>query len=85
MFTCEKHGVILYGSECLNCKKDDTVSKSASVTGSGALEIINHAANMGCKCQMTGPDVENNRHWPTCIVGKAQIYLGQKVSKQEGP
>ena len=36
MFTCEKHGVILYGSECLNCKKDDTVSKSASVSGSSA-------------------------------------------------
>ena len=50
-----------------------------------ALEIVNHAAMMGCKCQSTGPDVEENRHWQSCIVGKAQAYLGRKVSMQEVP
>ena len=71
-------------SNC-ECKTRPSNSKSASVPGSEALEIIKHAANMGCKCQTTGPDVEDNRHWPACIAGKAQIYLGQKVSTQKGP
>ena len=83
---CKKEGHSpICECEYIDAEIERTDSKSASETGSEALEIINHAANMGCKCQMTGPDVENNRHWPTCIVGKAQIYLGQKVSKQEGP
>ena len=49
-----------------------------------ALEIVSHAAMMGCKCQSTGPGVEENRHWQSCIVGKAQAYLGRKVSRQGG-
>jgi hypothetical protein len=71
---------------CEYYRKERAVSKSDSVMDSTdlALEIINHAATMGCKCQSTGPDVDKNKHWPLCIVGKAQIYLGQKVSIQGG-
>lgn len=70
----------------LIAKSESVAESPAAMAGSTdlALEIINHAATMGCKCQSTGPDVDKNKHWPLCIVGKAQIYLGQKVSIQGG-
>ena len=73
--------------ECYYCDytlHEHLITETSVLKGSMALalEIINHAATMGCKCQSTGPDVDSNRHWPLCIVGKAQTYLGQKVSRQ---
>ncbi|MCK5607542.1 hypothetical protein KAR91_37005 [Candidatus Pacearchaeota archaeon] len=68
----------------MNCDIYLKASSGTKKTPCLALEIVNHAAMMGCKCQSTGPDVEENRHWQSCIVGKAQAYLGRKVSRQGG-
>jgi hypothetical protein len=47
-------------------------------------EVIEHAARLGCHCQMNANDCEINRHWPSCIVGKAQKILGKKVTIKAG-
>lgn len=44
------------------------------------LQCVKHLARCACKCQQSGPDVDNNRHVISCMVGKAQAYLGIKVT-----
>ena len=48
------------------------------------MDVIEHASRLSCHCQMCAPDVEINRHWPSCLVGKAQKLLGQKVTIKAG-
>ena len=48
------------------------------------MDVIKHASRMSCNCQNCAPDVKINRHWPSCIVGKAQIILGLKVTIKAG-
>jgi hypothetical protein len=48
------------------------------------LDVIKHAARLSCHCQLCARHVEINRHWPSCIVGKAQQLLGQKVTVKAG-
>ena len=37
------------------------------------------ADNCNCNCQSNAVHVRENAHWPSCMVGKAQAYLGRKV------
>ena len=55
-----------------------------AVTPGEVLDVIKHAAGMSCHCQNCAPDVDINRHWPSCIVGKAQKLLGRKVTIKAG-
>jgi hypothetical protein len=48
------------------------------------IEVVEHAARLNCHCQMNANDCEINRHWPSCIVGKAQKLLGVKVTIKAG-
>jgi len=43
------------------------------------MDIIEHAAGMSCSCQKTAEDVKKNKHLKSCVVGKAQAFLGQPV------
>jgi len=47
------------------------------------MDCVKHLANCSCVCQFTGPDVDNNRHYESCMVGKAQAYLGVKVTEKK--
>ena len=40
-------------------------------------------AGLNCNCQWCGPDVDFNRHYPSCMVGQAQEYLGRRVEWKE--
>lgn len=44
MFICETHGVILYGSECLNCKKEGNLNKPSLNPGLPTREDIERLA-----------------------------------------
>ena len=44
------------------------------------LEAVRHLASMSCRCQATGPESERNAHWPSCMVGRAQAFIGRQVS-----
>ena len=43
------------------------------------LECVRHMAAKSCMCQATGPDVHRNRHYVSCMVGKAHDYYGVSV------
>ena len=45
-------------------------------------ECVEHVARCSCNCQISAPDVEQNKHRISCMVGKAQKYLGQKVTEK---
>jgi len=45
-------------------------------------EAVRHLSRAACYCQMSGPDVEENRHVESCMVGRAQEHLGMKVTKR---
>ena len=44
------------------------------------LKCVEHLSKCSCNCQQSGPDVEQNRHVASCMVGKAQQYLGIKIT-----
>jgi hypothetical protein len=44
------------------------------------MECVKHLATKSCGCQRDGLMVDRNSHWPSCMVGQAQAYLGKKVS-----
>ena len=46
------------------------------------LECVKHLASCSCNCQQSGPDVTHNKHVRSCMVGKAQKYLGIKVAEK---
>jgi hypothetical protein len=43
------------------------------------MECVLFLSRGDCNCQSTGPDVDRNRHVSSCMVGKAQKFLGAKV------
>jgi len=45
-------------------------------------ECVEHLARCSCNCQFSAPDVGQNKHFKSCMVGKAQKYLGQKVTEK---
>ena len=47
-----------------------------------AMVIVEHTARCSCNCQWSATDVEQNRHVQSCMVGKAQLILGQVVSEK---
>ena len=44
------------------------------------MECVLHLASKSCGCQWNAPMLERNSHWPSCMVGKAQAFLGKRVS-----
>jgi hypothetical protein len=44
------------------------------------MDCVKHIARRSCQCQSCGPDVVENKHYKSCMVGKAQAYLGEKVT-----
>ena len=40
---------------------------------------VRHLADKPCRCQTCARHIEQNIHWPTCIVGQAQEFLGRTV------
>lgn len=44
--------------------------------------FVHHMANRSCNCQTSGPDVDNNRHNDSCMVGRAQKHIGIKVESK---
>ena len=44
------------------------------------MECVKHLARKSCGCQGSAPELERNAHWPSCMVGRAQEYLGKPVS-----
>lgn len=44
------------------------------------MEAVRHLAAKSCGCQGTRPELERNAHWPSCMVGRAQAFLGKRVS-----
>lgn len=44
------------------------------------MYCVRYLATKQCTCQHNGPEVERNSHWPSCIVGQAQEYMGLRVS-----
>ena len=40
------------------------------------LVAIRYLANLPCRCQSEHSDIQENKHYKTCMVGKAQNYLG---------
>lgn len=47
------------------------------------MECVKHVARCSCNCQFSGVDVEQNSHLQSCMVGKAQKYLGMRVTKKK--
>ena len=47
------------------------------------MECVKHLASCSCGCQTSGPDVSKNRHVNSCMVGKAQAFLGHKVTEKK--
>jgi len=45
-------------------------------------ECVEHLAKSSCNCQCSAPDVEQNTHYQSCMVGKAQRHLGKKVTNK---
>ena len=46
------------------------------------IEAVKHLAKCSCRCQHCAADVDENRHYDRCMVGKAQEWLGIKVTKK---
>lgn len=46
------------------------------------MECVKHLAGHTCHCQSSAPDVDRNRHYASCMVGKAQAFLGAKVEEK---
>jgi hypothetical protein len=44
------------------------------------MDCVEHLAKCSCQCQGSGLDVRDNKHFNSCMVGKAQAYLGKKVT-----
>ena len=44
------------------------------------MECVRHLANKSCGCQWNAPMLERNSHWPSCMIGKSQAFLGKQVS-----
>lgn len=44
------------------------------------IACVRHLANSNCHCQTCVRDVDLNKHYPSCWVGKVQKYLGLKVT-----
>ena len=44
------------------------------------MECVEHLAKKSCGCQHNAPESERNSHWPSCMIGRAQEWLGRKVS-----
>jgi hypothetical protein len=38
-------------------------------------KAVEHLAMCSCNCQLNAKDVEENRHYLSCMVGQAQKYL----------
>jgi len=44
-------------------------------------EAVRHLAyQTSCNCQSNAVQVEQNMHWPSCMVGRAQAFLGRPVT-----
>lgn len=43
------------------------------------MQAVRFLAAINCLCQFTAIHVERNVHWPSCMVGKAQEFLGKPV------
>jgi hypothetical protein len=46
-------------------------------------ECVRYIASRACNCQTTGPDVTRNRHYGSCITGRAQAYMGRRVEVKD--
>lgn len=70
-----------YKYNCGECSKSSPPS-----VGSTAFpdEAVRHLARSSCHCQNNAVDVQFNRHWPSCMVGQAQSYLGRTVTVKLG-
>ena len=44
------------------------------------LAVRHLAYNRPCMCHSYARHVAKNIHWPSCIVGQAQAFLGHKVT-----
>ena len=44
------------------------------------MDCVAHLSRCTCHCQHSAPDVSENRHVKSCMVGQAQQYLGQNVT-----
>ena len=53
---------------------------NGKISGGFPLECVRHLARRSCKCQYSEPTVRCNVHWPSCMVGKAQEFLGMGVA-----
>lgn len=42
-------------------------------------QIAKSVSTMSCNCQKTVKDVQQNYHWASCQVGKAQALFGIRV------
>jgi hypothetical protein len=50
-----------------------------------AREAVRYLADRAnCRCQATGLDVERNKHWQSCMVGRAQAHVGRRVTFTDG-
>ena len=65
-----------------NTKDSNAVSvESTALFGdSFPMECVRYLASKSCGCQWSAPTLERNSHWPSCMVGKAQAFLGRRVS-----
>jgi hypothetical protein len=45
------------------------------------MEAVMHLSRAPCSCARNGPDVDANAHFESCMVGRAQKYLGREVTK----
>lgn len=43
-------------------------------------EAVQHLASASCQCMKDALMVQRNSHWPSCMVGRAQAFLGRAVS-----
>lgn len=44
-----------------------------------AIDFVEHVSACDCQCQRSALDVQRNRHHPRCLVGRAQLFLGERV------
>lgn len=52
---------------------------SALLSDDFPSNAVSHLSKCNCNCQCNSIDVDRNLHYPSCMVGKAQKYLGQSV------
>jgi hypothetical protein len=48
------------------------------------IEAVRYLAGANCNCQCNASQVDRNAHWPSCMVGRAQAYLGKPVAWERG-